>query len=136
MIIDGVKRFFESCPLLAGAEINVNYLGRGGGAYSIEALPSSPLVKRYVDGGEVRRFDFAFAAREYHDADCRQNADAALACEKLVEWIEAEAASGRLPELDGGLEAISLEALTGGYVSSSNDATARFQIQCRLIYRK
>ena len=136
MIIDGVKRFFEGCPLLGGAEVNVNYLGRDGGEYSIDSLPSSPLVKRYVDGGEVRRFDFTFAAREFHDADCRQNTDSALACEKLIEWIEAEAEAGRLPELDGGLEAMGLEALSGGYVSSSNDATARFQIQCRLTYRK
>lgn len=136
MLIDCVKRFFEDCPLLGGAEINVNYLGGEGGAFCIEVLPSRAPLRRYVDGGELRSFDFVLASREFYDADSHQNMENAVKPERLCAWIEGENRAGRLPKLDEGLTAQSIEAVTGGYVSSSGGGTARVQVQCRLLYRK
>lgn len=129
-----IREFFSRCPLLSGGEINVNYLGTGGKAYSIETVPSAPVVKKYVDGGEVRQYVFVFASREYFDCEELENMDTARFYEELAEWIEEENKNGGLPLL--GKESLSLTAETLGYLYSVRGNTARFQIQCRLIYRK
>lgn len=136
MIIDSLRDFFEECPLLKDGKINVNYLGSRGEDYSIEAVPSSPVVKRYVDGGELRQYVFVFASREFYDEDRLRNMDTARFYEELCGWIESRSAAGQLPLLDDGLTAERLEVTATGYAADANAASARFQIQCRLIYRK
>ncbi len=134
-LAESVRRFFEECPLLEGGRINVNYLGSRGGEFSIECVPAEPVVKRYVDGGCVRQYVFLFASREYYDCDELESMNTALFYEELSRWIEEKNKRGELPEIDGG-RAESLEAETMGYLYSVRGNTARFQIQCRLKYRK
>ncbi len=136
MIIDCVKAFFEECPLLKDGKINVNYLGSGGEAYSIEGLPCAPVIRRYVDGGEVRQFAFAFASREFYDEDRLRNMDTARFYEELCAWIESRNRAGELPAPEDGFKAERIEVTSTACIYSANAGTARFQIQCRLIYRK
>lgn len=136
MIIDSLREFFEECPLLKNGKINVNYLGSRGADYSIEAVPSSPVVKRYVDGGEIRQYAFVFASREFYDEDRLHNMDIARFYEELCSWIENRSASGQLPKLEDGFAAERIEIAATGYIAGANASSARFQIQCRLIYRK
>lgn len=135
-IIEGLKNFFEECPLLGDGGINVNYLGGRGGDYSIEAVPSRPVVKKYVDGGEIRSCSFVFASREFYDEDERQNIETARFYEELEGWIEERNALGRLPLLGEGLVPLKIEVSSSGGFCSASGGTARFQLQGRLIYRK
>lgn len=135
-IIDSLKDFFSQCPLLAGKGINVNYLGKNSGDYSIEGVPSSPVVKRYVDGEELRQYAFVFASREYYDEDELQNTETAEFYEKLCGWIEEKSAARELPVLEDALEAQRLEVTSTGFAAGTAAGSARFQLQCRLIYRK
>ncbi len=135
-IIDGLKAFFEECPLLKNGRVNVNYLGRNGEDYCIEGVPGEPVVKKYVDGSQLRQYIFVFASREFYGEDEAGNTDTARFYEKLGEWIEERNAGGGLPLLGEGLNAQSIEALTTGYFYSVRAGTARFQLQCRLVYRK
>ncbi len=135
-IIEKIKEFFEECPLLEKGRVNVNYLGTEQADYSLEAVPAQPVVRRYVDGPELRQFVFVFASREFCDEDMSQNMETARFYEELAEWIEERNGSGKLPLLDGGLEAMRLEVTAGGYLFSARSGTARYQLQCRLIYRK
>ena len=135
-IIDSIKAFFEGCPLLENGRINVNYLGRRKADYSIESVPSEPVIRRYVDGTTLRQYVFVFASREFYDEDQLQNMDTARFYEELGAWIEEKNRGGELPLLDGGSRALRLEVSTGGYILSSKPGTARFQLQCRLVYRK
>ena len=135
-IIDSLKAFFEECPLLENGRINVNYLGPEKADYSIENVPAAPVVRRYVDGAEVRQYVFVFASREWSDEDRLTNMDTARFYEELGGWIEERNRSGALPLLENGMSALKLEAASGGYVLSAKGGTARFQLQCRLVYRK
>lgn len=135
-IIDSLKAFFEECPLLENGRINVNYLGTKRADYSIESVPSDPVVKRYVDGASLRQYVFVFASREFYDEDQLQNMDTARFYEELGAWIEEKNSSGELPLLEDGCRALKLEVSAGGYILSAKAGTARFQLQCRLIYRK
>ena len=135
-IIDSLKDFFEECPLLEGGRINVNYLGPKKADYSIEGVPSDPVIRRYVDGATLRQYVFVFASREYYDEDQLQNMDTARFYEELGAWIEEKNSRGELPLLKDGCRALILEVSTGGYILSARSGSARFQLQCRLIYRK
>ena len=134
-IIESLKAFFEECPLLRDGFINVNYLGAKKADYSIESVPSEPVIRRYVDGGSLRQFVFVFASREYYDEDQLRNMDTARFYEELGAWIEERCRARRLPALTEGT-ALKLEVTAGGYLLSDKAGTARFQLQCRLIYRK
>ncbi len=134
-IIDGLKEFFKECPLLGDGVINVNYLGSKKADYSIESVPAEPVLRRYVDGATLRQYVFVFASREYYDDDREENIRAAGFYEQLQSWLEERNRTGRLPEISDGT-ALRLETLSGGYVLSDRAGTARYQMQCRLIYKK
>ncbi len=132
MIAESVKQWFEKCPLLKNGIINVNYLGHKPVSYCIEAVPSSPIVRQYVDGGSVRRYVFVFASREFYSENTLNNMDTARFWEELAAWIENE---DSLPELAEG-EARKVEILSSGYAYGINVGTARFQMQLQLLYYK
>lgn len=49
--------------MLNGGKINIDFLGAKP-EYSIDPLPADPVLKRYVDGGQVRQFQFAFTSKD------------------------------------------------------------------------
>lgn len=132
MIAESIKEWFEKCPLLENGRINVNYLGHKPVSYCIEAVPSSPIVRRYVDGGAVRRYVFVFASREFYDEQTLGNMETARFWEELAAWIEDESS---LPDITEG-EARKMEILSTGYAYGITVGSARFQMQLQLLYYK
>ena len=136
MIIDAIKTFIENnCPLVSGKKINVNYLGEKPQRYTIESVPSTPIIKKYSDGGTQRQYLWVFSSRENYDAEARENLNIARFYEEFSSWIEEQNKNKNLPLLDGATP-LRLEVLTSGYLFRANTDTARYQIQCRLIYYK
>ena len=66
MIIDEIRKYIRKCPLVRGKKINVDYLGADVGAYTIDVVPISPIVKQYTDGATLRQFAFVFGSKEYY----------------------------------------------------------------------
>ena len=65
MIIDAVKEYIQKeCPYVSGKKIKVNNLGEKPVSMSIEQVPGSPVIKKYVDGGSQRQMIFVLASRE------------------------------------------------------------------------
>lgn len=137
MIIDAVKKYIEQeCPLVKGKKIKVNNLGEKPLSMTIEQVPGNPLIKRYADGGSQRQMQFVLASREeYSQQDWKQIAVADF-YEKLQDWFEAQNETNALPDLGEGFSPIRFEVTSGCYILSSDRTTARYQIQCRLIYYK
>ncbi len=133
-IIEGIRAFFEKCPLISGGIVNVNYLGECGGAYAIENIPCEPIVKMYADGGSMRQFLFAFSSREYYDEALLSNMDISRFYEELSEWCETESLHGELPEIGEGKFAVRIEVKSSGYLMDAELRSARWQIQLRLVY--
>ena len=68
MMIDSIRTYMITCPYLDDERvINVDYLTNEL-SYSIEPIPSDPYVKRFVDGGGIKQFQFAFTSKESYDA--------------------------------------------------------------------
>lgn len=125
----------KQCPLLENNKrINVDYLPNSPVEYSIDAIPSNTVVKRYIGGGALKQFVFVFASKEYYGSDVLTNIENSGFYEDLSDWIETKSKRQELPKLSKGRESISIEVLDSGYLFQADEDMARYQMQLRLIY--
>ncbi|NBI08062.1 hypothetical protein [Senegalia massiliensis] len=135
MIIDKIRDFISVCPLLDEfAKLNVDFLGPNATEYTIDSIPTDSILKQYVDGGKLKQYVFVFGSREFYGPDVLQNIENSGFYEKFSEWLDTKTELGELPLLEGNKESDSIEAMSSGYLFGSTEDTARYQIQCRLIY--
>lgn len=139
-IIEAIIEYLEACPELGDlAKVNVDFLGKDDGSYSVEETPTNPVIRNFVDGSRECQFLFTFASRSFYSTDTnRENIDNLHLFEKLSAWIDDNNRKGILPELGDGREPLSVEVTTAGYLFGVNDGQrcARYQIQCRLTYKE
>lgn len=133
-VIEAVRRYLENCPLLQDGKINVDFLPEDTGAYTIDVIPTSPVIKSYLDGSTQRQFDFVIATRSYYGEHIRQQIDNIGLFEQFEEWLALQRRMRNYPELGDGRRTQKLEVTTSGYVYAPKTETARYQIQCKLTY--
>ena len=136
-IIESIRAFINECPFLNefDAAVGVEYLPEDEKSYIIGAsITDKPVVKSYMNGDKVKRFNFVFASREYFGRDNVENMDVADFYEHFSEGLEECDVSGNLPVLSEGKETRCIRALTNGYVFNQTETKAQYQIQCQLIY--
>lgn len=133
-MIKEIKNFIKKCPCLHGRKVKTNYLSDKPMTYSIEAVPCRPVIKEYVDGGSLRQYLFVFASREVYDGEEIENINTAEFYEDFSAWLEKCSKNKVLPEIAEG-KSIRVEVLSFGYLFESDARYARFQMQCRLIYK-
>ena len=134
MIIESIRDFMRTSPHLKGKKIvNVDYLGKQI-EYTIDSVPSTSIIERYVDGGKIKQFVFVFASREYYGKEFIINMENQGFYEKMSKWIEQKNDRYELPELTGGKESVRIEVLDSGYLYHADEDTARYQMQLRLVY--
>lgn len=122
------------CPYLKdGSDINVNYLPDEIKEYSIDSIPSSTVIKEYVDGGKVKQYVFTFASKETYGPDVLQNIQNSGFYENIAGWIEMKSDEHQLPNIDG-KQVMYLEVTDSGYLYQSETDKARYQMQLRLVY--
>ena len=133
-IIEAVRTFLKGCPILAGERLNVDFLPEEAVAYSVDAVPATPVVKQYIYGGSLRQFVFVFATRAWYGDHVRQQLDNLGLFESFADWLEAQSRARSFPDLGAGRTVKKLEVTTSGYVFAPDTDTARYQIQCKLSY--
>lgn len=134
-IIESIKEYMSSCPLLANGNINVDFLSSDGIEYTIETIPCEPIVKYYIDGSSLRQYEFILASRKFYGTDVVQNIQNSAFYENLAEWIENNSRNKILPVMENKKQfAEKIEILTHGSLISEDAKTAVYQIQLRLIY--
>lgn len=134
-MLNAIFEYFKSCPLLNGRKISIDYLGHEAIEYSIDIPPFEKDYKpAYVDGGGLKQFVFIFGSREYYGTDVMQNLENSGFYNNLVEWVEAQNKLENLPLLTSGKTAQRIEIDTPGYLFDSEERTARYQVQMRLVY--
>lgn len=137
MFTQALKKYIESCPLITKGKINVNYLGEKPVKYSIENVPAKPIVKKYTDGGTLRQYLFVFASREAYDENALENMNTAKFFEEFEAWIEEQNSKKIYPTVDDPkVKVTRIETTTSSYLYDSDTTTARFQIQCKITYKK
>lgn len=136
MIIKALRDYISQCPYLYefNKGINIDYLDNDSTTYSIEEVPCEPIIKRYINGDTKRQYDFIFASRESYGADVFQNIENSGFYEDFSSWIEEESSKGNLPSLEGNRESLEIRVSTTGYAFQTDDNSARYQIQLKLIY--
>ena len=135
-IIEAVRDFLKTCPLLTGERLNVDFLPEEATAYSVDVTPITPVVKNYICGGSLRQFAFVFATRVFFGDHIRQQLDNLGFFEAFADWLEAQNRARIFPDLGAGRHAKRLEVSTSGYVFAPGTDTARYQIQCRFLYEQ
>lgn len=133
-IIESVRQFLGGCPLLADGLLRVDFLPEDAASYSVDVTPVTPVVKRYLDGSSTRQFLFTLATRTYYGEFVRQQLDNLAFFDQFTEWVDAQDRARNYPDLGEGRQVQSLEVTTSGYVFAADTETARYQIQCRLVY--
>lgn len=137
-IIESIRSFISKCPYLSEFSngINVDYLDNEFTSYSIEEVPSNPVIKTYINGSSVRQYLFIFTSRESYGQDVMQNLENSGFYEHFADWLDEQSMLGNLPILSDNKEARKIEAITSGYAFATDIDKARYQIQCRLVYYK
>lgn len=132
-IIESVRNYWLSCPILDdGSPLNVDYIDDIM-SYSIDVLPVSPIYRQYVDGSSIRQFAYTITSKRAYDGDARTMIGNTGLLQSIEEWLDAEAAAGHFPEIEGH-RVQSHTVTTTGYLFSTDSDLARYQIQLRLLY--
>lgn len=133
-IIEAIRTYLGTCPLLEGGKLNVDFLPPEATTYSVDVVPVQPIIKRYMDKSSKRQFLFVLATRSYYGSHIRQQMDNLCFFEEFEEWLDYQNRAQNFPNLGEGRRGQKLEVTTSGYVFAPDTDTARYQIQCKLSY--
>lgn len=135
-IIQALRDYFLTCPLMDGSRINIDYLPERGMEYSIDTTPATEIIKRYVNGDTQRQYLFVIRSVNDYGPDVLQNLANSGFYEQLSEWLENNSDNEIFPVLPEGKMPLKIEAQTTGYLFTVSPQVGKYQIQCRLIYRQ
>ena len=133
-IINSLYEYFKSCPLLGDGKINVDYLPEKAREYTIDTITGDPFITRYARGAAMKQYLFAFGSREAYGTDVVQNLANSGFYEDFAAWMEQQTAARNFPAMSVGQTPRRIEAQSTGYLFGADPDTARYQIQCRLVY--
>lgn len=134
-MIESVRDYFLECPILKDGHLYIDYLNEKPTDYSIDPLVCSPIVKKYSDGGSLRRYQFAFMSSEVYSQSEIENMQNSGFYERLAEWIETQNKINNLPTFQD-VEVQSIEVLSPGCLFDAEGTVARYQIQMEIQYLK
>lgn len=134
-IVEAIRNWVRGCSLIDDdLRVNVDWLPENATEYTIDSIPGDAVVQRYIDGSAKKQELFVFGSREPYGSDVLQNIDNSGFYESFCEWVEEQNDVGNLPVLETGKTPIKVDVLSTAYVFQSDAETARYQIQCRLLY--
>lgn len=137
-IIEAIRKYISELDCMAtfSNAININYLGGEVNNFSIEEVPTEPIIKKYIDGTSIRQLQFVFCSREPYGAEVLQNIENSNFYEDFANEIEEKNYRNIFPELGNKLEARSIEVTSTGYTVDVTEDTSMYQINLRLKYYK
>lgn len=134
-ILEYIRDFILTCPLIDGESVNVDYIGTDM-SYSIDVLPCDPIIQQYTDGGAKKQFHFALTSKEQYDEDIRINIENSGLYEAFEEWLDTQSMMDKLPDMAEKKIPIKFETLNKGYLYDVEEVCAKYRIECRLIYEQ
>ena len=134
IMIDEVRKYIAKCPYLKEyAELNVEYLIDKVNTYSInENAGYNPILNQFISGSE-RQFMFTFDSKLVWNEDIQNNIDNSKFFENFRNWLETNNKNKIFPDMPG---VYKIQALTNGYIFTTNANEAIYRIQCKLEYFK
>ncbi len=133
-LMEGIRNFVQEYPPLAKEQLRVDFLTPETASYSIDAVPCQEVLRRYLDGGTQKQYLFVLASRTYFGPHIRQQLDNLGFFEGFSAWLSQRQRKRDLPKLGEGRCASKMEVISSGYAFLPGEDSARYQIQCRLLY--
>lgn len=114
-------------------QINANMLGNDINNYSLDKIPTSSTIEKWVNGVEIHRDVYSFRSRMAYSQDTINNLLNIGFFEKFESIIKSNNKKGILPEING---IQNIECLNCGTMNSADTNTAEFDIQLQITYRE
>ena len=133
-VIRAIRDHIKTCPFISLSDsqgFGVDFLAEDDTAYMLEAVPASPLIKRYINGDAEMQEVFAFSTRESYGSDAEQNLANTEFLVRFSEWLVKQK-----PSLGEGKEAVKFEVLSSTYAYYTEKTKAQYRAQYRLIYQQ
>lgn len=136
-ILQSFSAWLQECPQLAGQRLNANYLGADAPDWALIESPTTPVLRRYANGTEVRQKAVALTAVEDCSPDTLMQLAASGIWEEISEWVQAQNKRRKnLPVLGEGRICRKVEVTATHSVVASSAQTARYQIQFMITYEQ
>ena len=113
-------------------QINANMLDNDINNYSLDKIPTSSTVSKWVNGVEIHRDVYSFRSRMAYWQDINNLLNIGF-FEKFESIIKSNNKKGILPEING---IQNIECLNCGTMNSADTNTAEFDIQLQITYRE
>ncbi len=126
-----IKEWIETCHLLEGDKINVDYLKDDINSYSIDRTPSTPVVSTDILGGKVKQITFDFVVQAPLASQAIINLANSKFCEEFMQWVEMQNKKRIYPNIDGMQD---VSCTSPGYVLQKTETTAIYIIQMKCEY--
>ena len=135
-IISAMKTYIQACPFLDElATVHIDLMDDTAEGYGLSQV-GDILVKRYVNGAELRRASFGLYVKGYTFDDVKRLENSSF-CERFIFWFSDNSKKEIFPVLDVGLTPCQVSAENGMLFDiSENGDTGTYQIQINLIYRR
>ena len=114
-------------------QINANMLDNDINNYSLDKIPTSSTIEKWVNGVEIHRDVYSFRSRMAYSQDTINNLLNIGFFEKFESVIKSNNKKGILPKING---IQNIECLNCGTMNSADTNTAEFDIQLQITYRE
>lgn len=127
-----IKEYIETCPLLDGDKINVDYLDDEIYSYSIDRTPTQPEIKQFIDGrGGKYQIAFDFTVTAPISSRVVTNLANSKFGEDFMEWIKTQNRLKNFPKING---AFFIKCTSPSYILQKTETTAIYIIQINFTY--
>ena len=114
-------------------QINANMLDNDIENYSLDKIPTSSTVEKWINGLEIHRDVYSFRSRKSYSQDTINNLKNVGFFETFEKEIKSNNKKGILPEIEG-IE--NIECLNCATMVSAETGTAEFDIQIQITYKE
>lgn len=139
-IIEGIRQYIASCPLLSEipiSEKNIDWTDGTKQNYGI--VPDSDiLLKGFISGGGngKRQYAFALQVRKFTTSDVENLANSEF-IERLQRWCDTQTKLKNFPEMPSGCTPTKITAENGFlFELDKNGKSGLYQLQFNLIYNR
>ena len=112
--------------------INADMLSNDPDYYSLDKIPTSSVVQKWITDDEIHKDVYSFRSRRNYSQDTLNNLKNIGFFEEFESLIKSNNKEGILPEIEG-IE--SIECLNCGTLNYADTNTAEFDIQIQITYR-
>ena len=134
-MIDAIRRYLQGYPGLRDGVLHLDGLPENSGTYSLSVIPTEPVLRRYMDGGERRQMLFLLQSRRFFGENLPSQSENLQFFSDFDAWLRRKNAAGELPELGENRVCLEMSLVTSGYImEASSQGCGRYQAELKIIY--